>query len=106
MVVFHLLYAGWQCCVQTASSCSRVLAPLCFSIAGIRWVRMATMSSHPCLQRCPRTTSAGPNSSKYGHTKGVVGISADASTGFWLVHSVPQAFGVTGGVYEGYVPEG
>lgn len=48
----------------------------------------------------------GPNSSKYGHTKGVVGVSADASTGFWLVHSVPQAFGVTGGVYEGYPSTG
>ncbi len=46
-------------------------------------------------------TRPGPNSSKYGHNKGVVGVSNDTATGFWLVHSVPQAFGVTNGTYDG-----
>ena len=45
----------------------------------------------------------GPNNEKYGHTKGVVGLSTDGSTGFWLVHSVPQAFAEVSGAYQGYV---
>jgi hypothetical protein len=30
--------------------------------------------------------------SKFGHTKGAVGISQDGSTGFWLIHSAPKGF--------------
>ncbi len=47
--------------------------------------------------------ATGPNSSKYGHNKGVVGIDNDTASGFWLVHSVPQSFGVTNGTLDGCV---
>ena len=95
-------------CSDCICVCIGCLPRCVFSIAGVRWVRVPGMlhgpDPPPPTFAC-NATSTGPNSSKYGHTKGVVGVSADASTGFWLVHSVPQAFGVTGGVYEGYVWE-
>ena len=44
---------------------------------------------------------AGPDSSKYGHTKGIIGVSKDVATGFWLVHSVPKFASDFNGTYEG-----
>jgi len=48
----------------------------------------------------------GPNNDKFGHTKGMVGISTDATTGFWLIHSVPQWAGESNGKYSGYPESG
>ena len=52
------------------------------------------------------TVWTGPNSSKYGHTKGVLGVADDAATGFWFVHSVPKFAANFNGTYEGYAIAG
>lgn len=43
-----------------------------------------------------------PNSSKYGHNKGVIGIATSGASGFWLVHSAPAFPGVSGGSMQPY----